>query len=192
MTIKVGAILLAAGFSNRFGSLKLCAELNDGSTVFEQTLRRIHSSIPEYKVVTRPEIAHQLSSVGTELNIFHDAEKGMGSTIAFGISLIDDWDACLICLADMPFIQGDTYRRLATELTNENIVSPFYKQQAGNPIGFGSKFFPELAQLRGDSGGKQIVRAHKTAVVRVNITEPAILYDIDIPADLDRFQTLSS
>ena len=74
MTIKVGAILLAAGFSNRFGSLKLCAELNNGYTVFEQTLRRIHASIPEYKVVTRPEIAHQLNSVGTELNIFHDAE----------------------------------------------------------------------------------------------------------------------
>ena len=192
MTIKVGAILHAAGFSNRFGSLKLCAELNNGSTVFEQTLKRIHTSIPEYKVVTRPEIAHRLNSVETKLNIFCDAEKGMGSTIAFGISLIDDWDAVLICLADMPFIQEDTYRRLAAALTNENIVSPFYKQQAGNPIGFGSNFFPELAKLKGDSGAKRIVQTHKTSVVRVNIEEPAILYDIDIPQDLDKFQALSS
>ena len=192
MTIKVGAIVLAAGFSNRFGSLKLSAELNNGSTVFEQTLQRIRASVPEYKVITRPEIAHQLNSVETKLNIFHDAEKGMGSTIAFSIGLIDDWDACLICLADMPFIQEDTYRRLATELTSENIVSPFYEQQAGNPMGFGRKFFPELTQLSGDSGGKPIVQAHKASVVRVRIEEPTILYDIDTPQDLDRFQMLSS
>ena len=192
MTIKVGAIVLAAGFSNRFGSLKLSAELNNGSTVFEQTLQRIRASVPEYKVITRPEIAHQLNSVETKLNIFHDAEKGMGSTIAFSIGLIDDWDACLICLADMPFIQEDTYRKLATELTSENIVSPFYEQQAGNPMGFGRKFFPELTQLSGDSGGKPIVQAHKASVVRVRIKEPTILYDIDTPQDLDRFQMLSS
>ena len=192
MTIKVGAIVLAAGFSNRFGSLKLCAELNNGSTVFEQTLQRIRASVPEYKVITRPEIAHQLNSVETELNIFHDAEKGMGSTIAFSIGLIDDWDACLICLADMPFIQEDTYRKLATELTSENIVSPFYEQQVGNPMGFGRKFFPELTQLSGDSGGKPIVQAHKASIVRVRIEEPTILYDIDTPQDLDRFQMLSS
>ena len=192
MAIKVGAIVLAAGFSNRFGSLKLCAELNNGSTVCEQTLQRIRASIPEYKVVTRPEIAHQLDSVETELNIFYDAEKGMGSTIAFGIGLIADWDACLICLADMPFIQEDTYRRLATELTSENIVSPFYEQQVGNPMGFGRKFFPELTQLSGASGGKPIVQAHKASVVRVRIEEPTILYDIDTPQDLDRFQMLSS
>ena len=167
MTIKVGAIVLAAGFSNRFGSLKLCAELNNGSTVFEQTLQRIRASVPEYKVITRPEIAHQLNSVETKLNIFHDAEKGMGSTIAFSIGLIDDWDACLICLADMPFIQED-------------------------PMGFGRKFFPELTQLSGDSGGKPIVQAHKASVVRVRIKEPTILYDIDTPQDLDRFQMLSS
>ena len=192
MTIKVPAILLPAGCSNRFGSLKLCAELNNGSTVFEQTLQRIRASVPEYKVITRPEIAHQLNSVETKLNIFHDAEKGMGSTIAFSIGLIDDWDACLICLADMPFIQEDTYRKLATELTSENIVSPFYEQQAGNPMGFGRKFFPELTQLSGDSGGKPIVQAHKASVVRVRIEEPTILYDIDTPQDLDRFQMLSS
>ena len=59
-------------------------------------------------------------------------------------------------------------------------------------MGFGRKFFPELTQLSGDSGGKPIVQAHKASVVRVRIEEPTILYDIDTPQDLDRFQMLSS
>ena len=35
MTCNIGALVLAAGFSNRFGSIKLLAELETGLTVFE-------------------------------------------------------------------------------------------------------------------------------------------------------------
>ncbi|MDD9896382.1 MAG: nucleotidyltransferase family protein [Gammaproteobacteria bacterium] len=191
MADNVGAIVLAAGFSNRFGSIKLCAELESGATVFEQTLNRIQSAIGNYKVVTRPELASLLNSFDPDLQIFHAAEKGMGATLAYGIGFAEEWDACLICLADMPFIQAETYRQLADQLNENNIVIPYYQQQAGNPVGFGKQFFSELSQLSGDAGGRPVVQAHKDAVVRVGIEDAAVLYDIDTPADLEKFQQMA-
>ncbi len=192
MADKVGAIILAAGFSNRYGSIKLCAELDNGVTVFEQTLSRIRSAIPNYKVITRPELAELLSPYESDLHIYNEAEKGMGSTLAYGIGLAAEWDACLICLADMPFIQADSYRLIADQLQSDNIIIPMYKALAGNPVGFGNEYFAELTQLSGDSGGRPVAQAHTEKILRVAIDDPAILYDIDTPADLQKYQKRSS
>lgn len=190
MKEEVGAIILAAGFSTRFGSIKLSAELSNGATIFEQTINRIRSVIPNYKVVTRPELVEQISPYETDLYIFKGAEKGMGASLAYGIKLANSWKACLICLADMPFIQADTYRIIANHLDENSIIIPIHAQKNGNPVGFGNKFFKELKSLSGDSGGRLIIQANKHAVVKHMIDDAAILYDIDTPEDLERLQSL--
>ena len=115
-SISCGALVLAAGFSNRFGSIKLCAELASGKTVFAQTLDNLQQAIDEVVVVTRPELVEPLIQYCDTLQIFDQAERGMGATLAYGIALVEDWDSCLVCLADMPFIQPATYRTLAAAL----------------------------------------------------------------------------
>ena len=105
MTEEVGALILAAGFSKRFDGIKLDAKLNNGSTVFSQTLSRISAAIPNYKVVTRPDLINVLSPIEPNLNAFEFAEQGIGASLAFGIGLVNNWHACLVCLADMPFIK---------------------------------------------------------------------------------------
>lgn len=183
------ALVLAAGFSNRFGSVKLCASLNNGSTVFAQTLDNIRQAIPEVIVVTRPELAEDLIQYCDSLQIFDHAEKGMGATLAYGVSLIQDRESCLICLADMPFISPDSYRAVAGALRSDNIVLPFHAGQAANPVGFGKQFFPELMALTGDSGGRPVVQGHPDAVQRIEIEDAGLLADIDTPEELDRLQS---
>ena len=129
MNPRTGAIVLAAGFSTRFGGIKLCAKLANGKTVFSQTLQNIITAIPNSIIVTRPEVAKLLSiKAGTDssLHLFKCAESGMGSSLSYGIQQIRDWDACLVCLADMPFILPSTYSTLASSLTSERIVIPNY------------------------------------------------------------------
>jgi len=191
MTKTVGAIVLAAGFSNRFGSQKLCAKLPNGSTVFAQTLKRIKSAISQVTVVTRPELAELLLLEPDEVSLFLNAEKGMGSTIAFGISLSRNWDACLICLADMPFIQTTTYQIIATALKQDNIIIPLYKGKRGNPVGFGNKFFDDLTSLSGPKGALPVSQIYHFATRNVEVDDPAILYDIDTRKDLNRYDTFS-
>jgi molybdenum cofactor cytidylyltransferase len=189
MTNKVGALILAAGFSHRFGSVKLDAKLNNGETVFAQTLRRVGAAIPNYKVVTRPELMELLRPTESQLNAYDRAEEGMGASLAYGISLVSEWQACLVCLADMPFIEVATYRQLAESLQQDNIVIPFHGEQAGNPVGFGRKFYSDLSRLKGDAGGRAVVKANPEAVISINTEDAAILYDIDTPADLDKYQS---
>jgi|TARA_B110000263_G_scaffold201857_1_gene181424 molybdenum cofactor cytidylyltransferase len=190
MNPRIGAIVLAAGFSTRFDGMKLCAKLANGKTVFSQTLQNIITAIPNIIIVTRPEVAKLLSvKAGTDssLHIFKGAESGMGSSLSYGIQQIKDWDACLVCLADMPFILPSTYSTLASSLTSERIVIPNYRAKPGNPVGFGKKFFPELIALTGDSGGKKIAFDNPVYLYEVAVNDPAILIDIDTVADLEKF-----
>ncbi|MEX2469033.1 MAG: nucleotidyltransferase family protein [Pseudohongiellaceae bacterium] len=192
MNARVGALVLAAGFSNRFGSLKLAAHLNSGTTVFAQTLARLAAAVPEQIVVSRPELAEILAPETDTLYLFDQAERGMGATLAYGVSLIEDWDACLVCLADMPFITTATYRRIAAAADSDSIVLPTYEKKVGNPVAFGRRFFPELTALGGDTGGRPVLQRHPGAVRRLAVADAAILHDIDTPEDLARLQAQQS
>ncbi len=185
-----GAIVLAAGFSSRFGSHKLLAELQNGDSVFEQSLKRLAKAVPSIVVVTRLEMATPLSKFGPQVKLvlFDQADKGMGASLAFACSHISAWSGCLVCLADMPFIRTDTYTLLADQLTKDSIILPTYKSRAGNPVAFGSQFFAELSSLDGDSGGKSIIEAHPESLKMLALDDPGILQDIDTVDDLARFQ----
>ncbi len=182
------ALVLAAGFSHRFGSLKLCATLHNGATVFEQTLANIKQAVSETIVVTRPELAEELIQHCDSLQIFDRAERGMGATLAYGISLVQEYDSSLICLADMPFIKPESYKAVAETLHADNIVLPCYRNQPANPVGFGKQYFAELMRLTGDSGGRPVLRAHQEAVQRLSLDDPGIVADIDTPDELERYQ----
>ncbi len=184
MAHRIGALVLAAGFSRRFGGNKLATPLADGRKLIEHTLGNIAAAIEEIRIVTRGETAERFSPGAIPLIVFDGAEQGMGASLAFGVSRLPAWDGCLVCLADMPHIGPETYLRLASRLGPRNIVIPRHNGRRGNPAGFGRDFFPELARLQNDRGGQAIIERHQGRVEPVEIDDPAILTDIDTPQDL--------
>ena len=186
MTHRIGALVLAAGFSRRFGGNKLAAPMADGRKLIEHTLGNIAAAIAEIVIVTRDETAERFSPGAIPLLVFDGAEQGMGASLAFGVSqLPTDWDGCLVCLADMPHIGPETYRQLASRLGPKSIVIPRHNGRRGHPVGFGRDFFPELARLDNDRGGQAIIARHQGRVEPIEIDDPAILIDIDTPKELD-------
>ena len=192
MTPDVRALILAAGSSTRFGKQKLRENLPSGNTVLEQTLNRVKLAVPDVKVVTSIHFYETLQSQSKEFKIFSGASSGMGATLSYGIRLMEEADACLVCLADMPFIQTTTYQTLAALLTRENIVVPIFEGKKGNPVGFGKRFFNDLMLLNGDIGGRELLRRYSDVTQHVKVEDPAILYDIDTPADLEKYVAASS
>ena len=190
MTKPIGAIVLAAGFSSRFGSSKLLAHLSNGKSIFQQTVERIAEVFPDRLVVTRPEMAAQLQSLaqGTSILSFEHAEQGMGATLAFAAQQIGDWDGCLVCLGDMPFIETSTYRRIADNITADSIVTPTFNSKMGNPAAFGKNFFTDLGALTGDSGGRKLTSIYPQAVRELQVSDPGILQDIDTQEELALYQ----
>ena len=194
--VKVKALVLAAGSSKRFGSRKLIAKLPGGETVLRRTLNRIKLALPNVTVISSIELYSSTSLSDShseiEIEIFADSHKGMGASLSHGIKLSQKSNACLVCLADMPFIQTSTYREIASKLTKNNIVVPVYKGKQGNPVGFGERFFRELASLSGDKGGRTLIEKYSDSTSYIDVDDPTILYDIDTPEDLEKYINLTS
>jgi len=191
MPLKISAIVLAAGFSNRFGSIKLCAQLPNGKTVFQQTLENLGQAVQDILVVTREEVLPLIARDEIDIQVFSNPELGMGASLAFGVRKMQQQgscDGCLVCLADMPFIKPSSYLQISEALRPGNIVIPHYQGKPGNPAGFGKQFFTSLAALTGDQGGRRVVSENRQAVLKLAIDDPGLLNDIDTPADLSQQQ----
>ena len=186
------ALLLAAGFSRRFEGIKLTAPLDQYDTVFSASVRKLLPHFDCIVVVTRQALLDQgmlKLLTTTELNHIHvllceEAEFGMGHSLAAGIASLRDSDAVLVCLADMPYLEADTIRSLEKTATPDHIVVPVFQGQRGNPVAFGSSFFPMLERCHGDSGARDIIRRHSESVIEIPVEDVGIFRDIDTRGDL--------
>lgn len=194
VTMKVGAIILAAGSSHRFGDDKRRARLGNGRMVIEQTIENVLAAFDEVLLTLRADddrFSEELTTTFPGLRTFcaPDSTLGMGHSLANSISEISDWDVVFICLADMPFIQPGTFRSLQSHLKrsercHELIIVPHHNGKRGQPTGFGADYFTELERLSGDFGAKHLLDTHRKNTLVVETKDSGILRDIDAPGDL--------
>ena len=187
MITNLSAIILAAGSSKRFGKQKLCEKLPSGNTVLGETIFRVERAVSEVRIITNANVYASINGENGRLKVCPEAHLGMGLTLAYGIKLVQSGNACVVCLADMPFVKTTTYQALAKSLTASNIVVPVFDGKQGNPVGFGKRYFKNLMMLNGDSGGRSLLQTHADAIQRIEVDDPAILYDIDTPEDLEKY-----
>ena len=192
MITNLSAIILAAGSSKRFGKQKLCQKLPSGNTVLGETISQVERAVSKVRIITNANIYASINDENGRLKVCPEANLGMGLTLAYGIKLVQSANACLICLADMPFVKTTTYQTLAKSLTASNIVVPVFDGKQGNPVGFGKRYFKNLLMLNGDSGGRSLLQTHADAIQRIEVDDPAILYDIDTPEDLEKYTHINS
>lgn len=185
---RVVGILLAAGTGRRFGSHKLLAPLADGTPLAIAAARRLIAVLPESLAVVRPgdaKLTALLKGQGLGIVECLQADQGMGHSLAAGIAATRDADAWLIMLADMPYIQDTTIRRLVVLLdSGVELIAPFYKGQRGHPVGFAAMFGSELLALHGDAGAREILSRHAASLKSLEVDDAGILADVDTPADV--------
>ncbi len=180
----VGVLLLAAGQSRRFGSDKRAAKLPDGRTLLQTSIASIQAAgLPLLVCLPAAGTAAAQPDIDADTYYCANAEKGIGATIADAITQLAGWDATLIALADMPFIRPETFTTVAAASASDRIVAPYYNRR-GHPVSFGSDFYADLAQLKGDSGARAIISCHEKKLLCVAVEDPGIHQDIDRPEDL--------
>jgi molybdenum cofactor cytidylyltransferase len=187
----ITGILLAAGYSRRFGSDKLLQPLADGTPVAITAARKLLVAVDQTLAVVRPEsfeLADMLHHQGLQIVSCASAQAGMGASIACGIKASLESDAWVIALADMPFIQPITFYRLVSLLQQgADIVAPTYQGQRGHPIGFSQSFGTQLSKLTGDQGARRVLQSHRAQVTLFPSTDAGTRWDIDTPTDLTGF-----
>ena len=182
--MKIGALVLAAGASRRFGSDKR-RHIIDGQPLLKRTVEAAREARLSCRVCLRPgdgDIPLLLDLPDIGFIECGSASQGMGATLAEGIGYCGDWDGVLIVLGDMGWVRPATLEMLASKLTPHTIVQPTFRTRPGHPVGFGREFFPELERLSGDRGGRDILVRNRSAWIELPVEDPGILQDLDLPA----------
>jgi molybdenum cofactor cytidylyltransferase len=189
----IRGILLAAGYSKRFGSNKLLQPLPAGSPhagmpIALAAARHFIEALPESVAVIRPraqKLGKILRDAGCNTLVCKNAADGMGTSLAAGVRATADADGWIVALADMPFIRPETIRTIAKALAEgAAIAAPSYRGERGHPVGFARSFFDELSALRGDAGARELLKQHPDQVTLCEVDDSGVLRDIDRPSDL--------
>ncbi|MBI4192073.1 MAG: nucleotidyltransferase family protein [Betaproteobacteria bacterium] len=186
--MEIGAILLAAGSSSRFGGDKLLHPLPDGTPIGAAAARNLLAALSDVVAVVRPgdfPLADLFEQEGCYVVVCPHAARGMGASLAHGVAQRRGADGWVIALADMPSIKSSTIASVVRELeAGGDLVAPTYQGQRGHPVGFGKRFGAQLLALDGDAGARDVIAAHKGELVLVECDDPGILQDIDRRDDL--------
>ena len=195
MAATIRGVLLAAGYSKRFGSNKLLQALPAGSPqagtpIALAAARHFIEALPESVAVVRPraqKLGKLLRYAGCNTIVCKNAAEGMGTSLAAGVRATADAEGWIVALADMPFIRPETIR-IVTKALQEGaaIAAPSFHGERGHPVGFARRFYEELSSLRGEDGARQFLKRHPEWVKLLEVDDPGIVRDIDEPSDLER------
>jgi molybdenum cofactor cytidylyltransferase len=183
---EIGALILAAGGSTRFGEPKQFLEL-DGETLIRRVANTAIDADCRHVVVVAGEhlerIRGELHALRVE--VIHNPEwsRGLGTSIRRGVMHLVECDTelggIIVLTCDQPFVSPQTIRQLAAE--TQPIAASGYAGTVGVPALFGRKYFAVLSSLPDKSGAKSLIEARRSDVAVVSFPEGAI--DIDTPAD---------
>ena len=181
----IPAILLAAGESNRMGQPKQLMPFGRG-TILERTIDNLlDSAVSETIVVLGyrgEEVRKTIAGKPVKIAINPDYKQGMSTSIIAGLKQIDKRArAVLIALGDQPFVDSQTITSLVEAFiaNKKGIIIPVYQGRRGNPAIFAIKYKSELLNLKGDVGGREIIKRHPDDVLEVAVNCEGVLLDID-------------
>lgn len=183
----ITGIILAAGFSRRFGENKLLAEI-DGVKILERVVQACkESSLDKIILVYRNK---EVEEIGNKYNIETvynpDAHLGQSESVRLGVGKAENSDAYMFLMGDQPFITGGQIDKLIDEFKGHksSIIVPYYKGKKGTPTIFPSIYKEALLNVKGDKGGKNIIEENLTSVREVYIDDEKSGLDIDEKEDL--------
>lgn len=181
------AIVLAAGFSRRFGRDKRLEPLGDG-TLLSHTCSVYTSVFDRVVVVLRPGETELVSLLPSSAEVVPSpfAEEGVSQSLVAGLEVTHNSPSIVVALGDMPYIKESTLKLLrnALESNTQLAVRLRYSGQIGNPVGFPSKYYKDLRRLTGDQGARGLLDSGLIKSQILDIDDPGILIDLDQPDDI--------
>ncbi len=190
----IGAVILAAGASQRMGSPK--SMLSFGSrTLLDLALDALSLPALDEKALVlganQAEIQERHWLDEFEVIINKQWEEGMLSSIQSGLKAIMhkvDWVLFLPC--DYALIASTTVSHLLLRAIQAEpkplFVSPTFYGRSGHPLVVNKEVFEKILELSNDQGLHHLVRSYPDRRAYCEVQDPAICFDIDTPEDYQR------
>jgi molybdenum cofactor cytidylyltransferase len=184
---KLDILVMAAGTSSRLGQPKQLLELQDHALIWHAITRALEFT-PHVTVV----LGHQsdqcrdaIKDLSVKTVVNENYKEGLGNSIAYGVSTLDECNSVLIMLCDQPLIPKTHFEALIrTSKTNpELIIASHYDKKSGVPAVFPKQYFPALRELKGDKGAKVLLETNIYQYIPLSINESR---DIDTQDDWEK------
>jgi molybdenum cofactor cytidylyltransferase len=191
--MRIASIVLAAGSSSRMGPRNKLLEPVCGEPMVRRVAAiALRSGAEPVVVVTgheATEVGAALQGLGVTVILNPDYADGLSTSLRTGLSALPPGiDGALILLGDMPEVEDSVVRALMASFTGASAICvPVRHGQKGNPVLWGSRYFPEMMELTGDVGAKPLMARHEAQLIEVEVTTDSIFRDVDAPEDLARF-----
>ena len=190
--MNVGAVVLAAGLSTRFGANKLLADAGGrpligcalGSLCAAEGIAR------RAAVVSDARVAQVVREYGVQVIDNEEPERGQALSIVLAARAMRDMDALLLMAGDQPLLRTDTLTRLvrAFAQSGKGIACLQDGTHRGNPAIFSAAYYDRLCALTGDRGAGGLLRAHEADLTVVRCALADELADADTPQALAQIQ----
>lgn len=189
-------IIMASGLSRRFGTNKLFASVN-GQPMYCSVLHNVSAFFKNHPdagigmvVSAYEEILQEADQLGLTAVYNANPEEGQANSIKIGLAfpLKDEFvkhEAAVFLTADQPWLRPETLSdfMMAARTTPAGFLCAAAKDVSGSPVSFDQKYYPELFDLRGDCGGKAVMKKYLEDVVYFDINSNE-LRDVDVPNDI--------
>jgi molybdenum cofactor cytidylyltransferase len=189
----ISAILLAAGQSKRMGELKQLMPFGQ-STIVEQAVDNLlGSAVDEVIVVVgykAEDVMNAIAAKPIKLVINPNYEQGMSTSIMAGLKSVHSRvQGVMLALGDQPLVNSQTINRLIEEFYNHDkgIAVPTYQGRRGHPIIFAIKYKKQLLKLRGDVGGRKVIKDYPDDVLEVAVDSESVIADFDTTDDYQAY-----
>ena len=169
MERRIAVVLMASGYSERFGSNKLLEPFGN-RCLFTYAVDLACASDAAMKIiVTRYEpIKHYVKENAPKMDIVWNdhPERGISESIHLGIRYLrqskdyEKYAGCCFMVCDQPLLQKQSLQKLFESFYRnpEGIHMCVTKEREGNPVIFPKILFEELMALEGDKGGKRMAK----------------------------------
>lgn len=193
---QVAGLLLMAGLSSRLGFPKALLPYG-GRVLIERVLEQALASRLSRVILVlgfqapriRSAIRFLEGDLRLEILVNRHFDQGLSSTIRAGLRVLDpSAEGVMFILGDQPLLNTAVIDRLIRAFRRHQapMVVPCYGNRPGNPVIFGRGLLPELMDLRGDTGGREIIKRNPEQVLKVPIRPQYRGWDVDTWDDYDR------
>lgn len=189
MSARIGGIVLAAGASRRAGGCKALARLGEQTFVGRAVRTLREGGCDDVLVVVGPPHGDAIAAAVPATSIVRNGapERGMLSSLRLAVesARAAGWDAAVVSLVDHPRVRADTVARLvdAWRSSGADLVAPRFDGRGGHPYVLARSAFDAVLTAP-DTATARTVHDGLRNVIGLDVDDPAILEDLDLPDDV--------
>lgn len=189
----VDAVLMASGFSARFGNANKLLQPFRGVPLALHTLR-LACGIPCFGTVFFIFSDEAVGRLAGTLAVkpLHNSAPHLGQRHSVHLGACASQAAHMMFFScDQPLLDAPTVTALLAKRCAGRMVFPTVDGETRSPAIFSAAFRDELASLPPGGHARDLKQRHPGALVTVEVPSPLVLADIDTAEDLKRFEQLS-